>query len=238
MSPPEPKPVFDQYASDYDRALQRGLSVSGEDKWYFARGRVDLLHQYTRKILSGPLECIMDFGCGTGSAVPLLKQRFQARRVIGIDVSSASLEEARTAVTDSGCEFMLQAGYRPAQECDLVFTNGTFHHIPDAERPAALRFIRDSLKPGGIFALWENNPWNPGTRLVMSRIPFDRDAEPISPIKASKMLSIGGFQVVQKRFAFVFPRIFSIFRVLEPVLSSYPIGAQYVMICRKTHIQP
>ena len=33
-------PHFDKYADDYDAALAEGLSVSGEDKDYFARGRV------------------------------------------------------------------------------------------------------------------------------------------------------------------------------------------------------
>ena len=31
---------FDVYAEDYDAALSQGLSVSGEDKDYFAQGRI------------------------------------------------------------------------------------------------------------------------------------------------------------------------------------------------------
>ena len=42
--------------------------------------------------------------------------------------------------------------------------------------PDICGFVRQGLRPGGVFALWENNPWNPGTRLVMRRIPFDRNA--------------------------------------------------------------
>jgi hypothetical protein len=26
------------------------------------------------------------------------------------------------------------------------------------------------MRPGGVVALWENNPWNPATRYVMGRI--------------------------------------------------------------------
>jgi len=40
---PEPasnQAAFDEFAGDYDSALARGISVSGEDKMYFARGRV------------------------------------------------------------------------------------------------------------------------------------------------------------------------------------------------------
>ena len=32
--------AFDEYADGYDAALTQGLSVSGEDKHYFARGRI------------------------------------------------------------------------------------------------------------------------------------------------------------------------------------------------------
>jgi hypothetical protein len=35
-----PGTAFDEYTADYDTALARGLSVSGEDKAYFAHGRV------------------------------------------------------------------------------------------------------------------------------------------------------------------------------------------------------
>jgi hypothetical protein len=52
-----------------------------------------------------------------------------------------------------------------------------------------------SLRPGGLFAPWENNPWNPNTRYVMSRIPFDRDATTLSPPKAVGLLRQNGFQV-------------------------------------------
>ena len=32
---------FDAYAAEYDDALARGISVSGEDKDYFASGRIE-----------------------------------------------------------------------------------------------------------------------------------------------------------------------------------------------------
>jgi hypothetical protein len=41
--------------------------------------------------------------------------------------------------------------------------------------------------PEALSAL-ENNPWNPGTRYVMSRIPFDRDAIPLTPSAARHLL--------------------------------------------------
>src|SRR5437870_1900508 len=54
---------------------------------------------------------------------------------------------------------------------DLCYCNGVFHHIPPHERLGAARLIFRSLARGGHFALFENNPLNPGTRMVMRRIP-------------------------------------------------------------------
>ncbi len=36
---------FDAYAAEYDAALSQGLSVSGEDKSFFARGRIICLRR-------------------------------------------------------------------------------------------------------------------------------------------------------------------------------------------------
>ncbi len=40
-----PSPGFDQYAENYDAALAQGISVSGENKDYFAHGRLAWLAQ-------------------------------------------------------------------------------------------------------------------------------------------------------------------------------------------------
>src|SRR3954468_15194441 len=63
-------PSFDQYADEYDVALAKAISVSGEDKMYFARGRVDWTKRVL-EILGEKPATIMDFGCGTGSSIPL-----------------------------------------------------------------------------------------------------------------------------------------------------------------------
>ena len=38
-----------------------------------------------------------------------------------------------------------------------------------------MRYVFESLRPGGYFSLWENKPWNPGTRFAMHRCAFDQD---------------------------------------------------------------
>ena len=151
----------------------------------------------------------------------------------GVDVSESSLDAARHAVRDARAHFSLLDRYPPQGNCDLAFTNGVFHHIPLQERAEAINYIYRALRPGGLLSFWENNPWNPGTRYVMSRIPFDRDAIMLSSIQARAMIQTAGFEVLQTDFLFVFPNMLRSLRTLEPWLARLPIGAQYQVLCRK-----
>lgn len=227
-----PKSEFDGYAAQYDAALAEGISVSGEDKAYFARGRIAWLAHCLRKLAEQP-QSAMDFGCGTGSAVPFLFELIGVGSLVGVDVSQQSLAVAQQANNSARATFSQFKEYQPAERIDLAFCNGVFHHIPLDERATAVDYIHRSIRRGGLFALWENNPWNPGTKYVMSRIPFDKDAITLTPPEARHMLQEAGFEVLSTSFLFIFPRPLSWLRSLEPLLSSLPLGAQYQVLCRK-----
>jgi SAM-dependent methyltransferase len=221
---------FDGFALKYDEALERGIAVSGEDKDFFARGRVAHLSGLMQTLGMHPKR-ILDFGCGTGSAIPHLLTLGDF--VKGVDVSNASLEVARSEFSgDRRIEFESLESFQGHADFDLVFCNGVFHHIAIEDRDEAVGMVRRALKPGGLFAFWENNPWNPGTRLVMSRIPFDRDAIPLSPFQGKRLLQLGGFQIVRQEFYFYFPRCLSAFRIFENALKKVPLGAQYLILGR------
>ncbi len=223
---------FDDFAKDYDAALQRGISLSGESKDFFAEGRVTWL---IKKL--GPrrdlIKNILDFGCGTGTSCPLLKRHFPGARILGVDPSAESLEEARLNHKDAAISFALPDDVPGGPQFDLVFCNGVFHHIPTDQRDAAMQWIGDRLVPGGIFAFWENNPLNIGTQLVMYRIPFDRDAEKILPWNARKLLNKNGYSIDHTSYYFVFPSFLRLFRPLEPFLSRFCLGAQYQVLAHR-----
>jgi len=223
---------FDEYADNYDAALDRGISLSGEDKNYFARRRIDWLRYCLRGLTERP-QRVMDYGCGSGSATPFLIEILGANFVLGVDTSAKSLVLARRQHGSDRVEFQPLDQYQPSGTMDLVYCNGVFHHIPPHERASAMVCICSSLLPGGIFALWENNPWNPGTRLVMSRIPFDRDAITMTVREARCLMHASGLEVLRTDFLFIFPRALKRLRGIEPLLSSFPFGAQYQILCRK-----
>ncbi len=224
--------LFDTYADDYDAALAEGLSASGESRDYFARERLRWLSGQVSERGLAP-RTVLDFGCGVGAATPFWREFFPEAALIGVDVSARSLEVARQQHGSPEVQFQALADQTPDGSRELAFCNGVFHHIPPADRAAALAYVYNSLAPGGLFAFWENNPWNPGTRYVMHRIPFDRDAVLITPPHAHQLLTAAGFEVLRTDFLFLFPRALSALRPLEPPLSRLPLGAQYQVLCRR-----
>jgi SAM-dependent methyltransferase len=224
--------AFDVFANSYDEALSQGISISGEDKDFFAEGRIRWLLRYLDDSKMESL-AVMDFGCGTGSATPHIINFLNPHSVTGVDVSTASLIQATNNHGSESASFLLLNEYLPNETIDLAYCNGVFHHIPREDRLASIDYVYRSLKPGGLFSFWENNPLNPGTRFVMSRCPFDKDAIPLTSFHAKRLLEKCGFKILRIDFLFIFPRVLRHLRVLEPLLSRFPLGAQYQILCTK-----
>jgi SAM-dependent methyltransferase len=224
---------FDQFADGYEVDLNQALAATGEDQNYFAGGRVKFLACCLRSLGETP-QSVMDYGCGIGGTAALLRKFAGARRVVGLDVSERSLERARKEYGGDTVSFQTFESYQPAADLDLAYCNGVFHHIPLEDRGAAVGYIYRSLRPGGLFAFWENNPWNPGTRYVMAKCVFDRNAAPLTPPLAKRLLREAGFEMVRTDFLFYFPRVLQPLRYLESFLSWLPLGGQYQILCRKS----
>jgi len=227
-------PEFDAYAGRYDEALNQGLSVVGENKEFFARERLRWVRRRLgREAAEG--RALLDFGCGTGASTPFFFHELGVARVVGVDVSDGLLDVARADFgADPRVAFSRIDRFPAAGDFDLAFVNGVFHHIPPAERSAALAYVHASLRPGGVFAFWENNPWNPGTRYIMNRVEFDRDAVTITPPEARRLLQSAGFRVLHTDSRFFFPRALAWVRPLERWLARLPIGGQYLVLATRS----
>jgi len=225
---------FDQYAKGYDDALNAGLRFSGEGKDYFASKRIKWLKRQLENHGSPSSGfSLMDYGCGTGGSIPAFRKEFFPEKIIGVDISKESILLAGQSFTQPNIAFSSIADYHPDASLDVVFCNGVFHHIPPQERDQCVRYIFDSLKPGGVFAFWENNPWNPGTRFIMSRVSFDKDAQTLSYLAGRRLLEQNGFKVRWAHFHFIFPKALSFLRWIEPHLCSLPLGGQYLLFAVK-----
>ncbi len=218
--------------AEYDQMLHRGIKLSGEEKQYFITGRL----QDLRRNLPGNFapRRILDYGCGMGDTTRKLAEIYPEAQVDGFDPDATAIAYAKDHYVIARLSFYDAYENLRKYRYDLCYCNGVFHHILPPERIIVLQQIRDVLLPGGVLALFENNPWNPGTRLVMARIPFDRDANAVSAPMAYRLLRQGGF-VIQNlcRFLFYFPRGLAFFRSLERFLYRVPLGGQYYILAKK-----
>jgi SAM-dependent methyltransferase len=214
-----------ELSAEYDAMLNAGIRLSGESADYFVRGRIDDMIPRV-----GAPRRILDFGCGIGRACAYLAERYPDAEIVGADTAENAIAHATSVYGSERVSFCRVSDLPACPAFDLCHVNGVFHHIAPADRPDALRRIYRSLVPGGKLALCENNPWNPGTRMVMARIPFDRDAIMISPPELRGLLGASGFQVVETRSLFYFPRSLRPLRRFEPTLAGLPLGAQYYVL--------
>jgi trans-aconitate methyltransferase len=224
--------LFDAHATSYEEDLAKALTPSGEGREFFAQGRIEWLARCLKKVGETPHR-VLDFGCGDGFATPMLSTKLGAERAVGIDVSEKSIEVATARHGSPSIGFELLSAFAPDASLDLAYCNGVFHHIVPDERPRAVQLVASSLRTGGMFALWENNPWNPATHYVMSRCEFDEDAQMLTPGKTRKLLRANGFEIVRTDFRFIFPHALRFLRKLEDWICRAPFGTQYQVLARK-----
>lgn len=230
---------FDAFASNYEQALNEGLHFTGEGRDYFAQGRVQWLSKRLKSHQTQPAS-VLDFGCGIGSGCQPLIEGLGLKSYVGYDPSSDSIREARNTHQDISIRFESTEEVLSGADIDLAFVNGVFHHIPEDQRGRSMELIWNSLRPGGWFAFWENNRWNPIVHFIMNRVPFDRDARMLYPHQARALLRNHGFEIVLTDYLFIFPALLKALRPLETLLCKQPLGGQYLVLARKpaTHARP
>ncbi|MEU4797609.1 class I SAM-dependent methyltransferase [Streptomyces sp. NPDC023327] len=99
---------------------------------------------------------VLDAGCGTGRALPPLREAVGPTGVVlGADLTPAMLEAARRAGRDRAGQLLLaDVEHLPLRtgSFDAVFGAGLISHLP---RPAEdLRELRRVMRPGGLLALF------------------------------------------------------------------------------------
>jgi SAM-dependent methyltransferase len=220
--------LFD-LSREYEQMLDQGIRLSGENQEFFIRGRLQSLRARLGSNFA-PVR-ILDYGCGIGTTTQHLAVLFPGTQILGVDTSENALAYAAENYGSDRIRFAELAALENQGEFDLCYVNGVFHHIEPERRPGAVTGIHRALRRGGYLALFENNPWNPGARMVMSRIPFDRDAQMLSPWETTSLVRAGGFNGSLARWSlFYFPRPLAFLRFTEGALSHLLLGAQYCVL--------
>ena len=227
---------FDQYAGEYRDIINRVSKISGEQFEFFIQLRVGLMKERIAQ-KTGQLEVlrILDFGCGTGTTERSLKDFFPGAHIYALDSSAESIRAAQemniidaTFVHSDGFDLPFPDGF-----FNLIYSNGTYHHIEPAHQENFLREMYRVCRKGGDLFIFENNPRNPLMMRAMKNNPFDVGATAVYPQWLREMAVAQGFACRELGYYFFFPRFLRCMRWLEKWLRRVPLGAQYFLWAAK-----
>jgi SAM-dependent methyltransferase len=167
-----------------------------------------LLRPFGLKLLRmldvGPARRVLDLGCGVGSLLCDIEERFPGATVIGSDLTEGMLRlaPAKFGRIAMDCTRSALAG----GSLDAILSAFMLFHVPDP--PAALRCMHESLRPGGgvAIAVWGSNDDEPAVRVWSEELdvagagpdpaaagPADGDSQVKSPEKLAGLLAAAGF---------------------------------------------
>lgn len=218
-----PKSVdFDHYTENYNTLLTERTRFFSSSEEYFARYKVELV----RSRIDKQIGSLLEYGCGIGRNIPFLQQSFPEARVVGSDISAASLEFAKQE--NQEVDFFIEDESTNCDDSfDLIFVAGVFHHIPIPQRTEVAKTLLTRLSPRGSLFVFEHNPYNPVTRHIVSQCPYDADAVLLKPSELVHLLRAADLLVLKKGYCLFIPPRLSVLAHVEDWLAWLPLGGQY-----------
>lgn len=243
MQPEHDQPAeFDAYAADYHAGLACPLRRwLGKDAESFIAVKAEwLLRELGRNpalAQAHPSPRLLDYGCGTGTMLRVLRRLGFAGTLVGCDVSAQMLKEARRRWREGALPELAEmpdacAPFRD-HEFDLVLLSAVLHHVEPPQRGRTYADALRVLKPGGLLCVFEHNPINPLARWVVRRTPIDRNAVLLTPGEVRAGLASAGARKTRTDYLMFFPPRLTWLRGLERLLHWLPCGAQYVVVAGK-----
>ena len=226
--------TFDSYAGTaYDDAVASAIRFSGQGHGFFLEAKVRWLLELVSRRVGDPADLeLLDFGCGVGLMDGLLVPN--VKRLHGVDVSAAAIEVAARANPDVSYT-SYEGGGLPyeAGSFDVSFAVCVLHHVSPENRPQVVSEMARVTRNGGLVVVFEHNPLNPLTRLVVSRIPFDDDAILLGTREAAALLAAAGLVGPERRYILIAPWRLALLEPVERFLGPVPLGAQYYVAAAK-----
>jgi SAM-dependent methyltransferase len=230
--PQEKPPAFDNYANDYAALIQdpiRDKFASGSQ--FFFKRKLEVICSFFKRagIHQEQLDWL-DVGCGQGDLLRLGRNSFKS--VAGCDPSQGMLKSCE------GLEVRHQQELEKLPFDDRAFDFITvvcvYHHVPLERRSMLTAEAVRVLRPGGMLCIIEHNPWNPVTKLIVSRTPVDADAQLLTAAETGRLLSQAGCEALETHFFLLFPeRLHRFTKSLEDTFRAMPFGGQYAVFGRK-----
>ena len=229
------KKEFDKFAEEYDKLHQKNIKLYGEYPEFFHEYKIKDLKIIAKKEKLPENSQILDFGCGIGNSIGIMKTYFPNSTIYGVDISEKSITLAQKRF---GQFAKLQSydgitlPYADSQ-FDIIFAACVFHHIPQINYPTIFQEIKRILKPNGILVIFEHNPLNPLTVHAVNTCQFDENAVLISCSHLKKILITTAFTQVYSAYRIFFPHFLAKLRAVEVFLKWFPLGAQYYVVSKK-----
>ncbi len=226
------QPEFDRYASEYEKMLAdpiRDGFVANPD--FFHRRKWILIEDFFRRRGQNTSALRwLDVGCGKGDLLRFGQSHFAG--VAGCD-PSAGMMASVSGVPVSRQEDPLRLPYADAS-FDFATAVCVYHHVEPADRAALTAEVVRVLRPQGIFAIIEHNPFNPATQLIVSRTPVDADAKLLRASAATSLLRGSGLQTLSADYFLYFPeKLYASLAAVENVFRRVPLGGQYAVFAQK-----
>jgi SAM-dependent methyltransferase len=223
---------YDRYRDRYREELDQAVSFAGASHDFFTRAKAEELVRLARMHLGEPTQLeALDVGCGIGLTDRHVARRF--RSLTGTDVSPGVLETAARENPD--------VRYELAERDRLPFDNGSFdlafavcvvQVIAPGERPRFVAELARVTRPGGLVVVFEHNPLNPLTRLVVRRCEFGDDARMLRMSEAEQLFDENGLTTVDHGFLLLFPSRRRRLLAVERALRGLPLGGQFYLAGR------
>jgi trans-aconitate methyltransferase len=212
---------FDPYAQSYDDVLADALGGNVETD-RFAAYKIDEMAQRLR---TRRIRRVLDFGCGVGRSLPFLAGAFPAAEIWGFDPSAQCASAAQSRAPYARVVADWATVRQEAFDC--ILAANVFHHVPPEGRLEEIKRCRSVLAHGGSLFVFEHNPFNPVTRRVFDRCPFDRDAQMIA-LRDMKSLGLSaGMKVERQAYTLFLPFRGRVVAAVHRALAWVPLGAQY-----------
>jgi 2-polyprenyl-3-methyl-5-hydroxy-6-metoxy-1,4-benzoquinol methylase len=221
--------TFDQYASNYRNVVQRAIDFAGLEYEFFVKAKARIIKRLAARFDRAANVSLLDVGCGVGALHDHLGGTFA--RICGVDVSEGSIKAAKERHPDF--EYRVMEGNQipyPAAAFDIVTAINVLHHVDPEARSDFVLELKRVIRPNGLACIIEHNPFNPLTRLVVLRCPFDRDAHLLRAAQANRLLEAAGFAHVRASYFLLTPLSSAAARRLERWLSALPLGAQFAAV--------
>lgn len=225
---------FDILERNYMDEMKTWLRKTGSKKIdFFSERKFKLLLEKLNAFHLN-IDNVVEVGCGIGLLAEMLARKFE--NVCGIDSSLNMIDQAKRINKNSKVKFLCaDAKELPFEDSrvDMVLCANLLHHIDNGSRIKALLECKRILKDKGILVIFEHNPLNPLTQLIVRTTRIDKGAKLISLSRLMNLVRGSRFRIIDFFYNPFFPERLQLLQRFEKFLEKFPLGFQYCLFAEK-----